>query len=106
MGRRDGGDSLSTAIPVPGCRGALPDTETTVATANALPSAHHRASCSASSSMAPQYFFAPAWIASRMRWYVPHRQTLRISSRSAPVISRPSSRAWRTLATAVMIWPG
>lgn len=55
---------------------------------------------------APQYFSAPAWIASRMRWYVPHRQTLRISSRSASLISLPSSRAWRTLATAVMICPG
>ncbi|MER6980802.1 hypothetical protein ABT317_28505, partial [Streptomyces carpinensis] len=56
--------------PAPVARGALPGTEATIATASAaaLPSARHRAEGSAGSGPVPQYFFAPAWIASRMRW--------------------------------------
>lgn len=43
--------SLSTARAAPGCRGALPPTATTVATAKSRPCSTHRFSSSAMSSM-------------------------------------------------------
>ncbi len=43
--------SLSTASAAPGCRGALPPTATTVATAKSRPCSTHRFSSSAMSSM-------------------------------------------------------